>query len=588
MTRSDDQLDVLLGKLTDGDLSDAELSELDTLLRADPAARQQYISWMALHARLRVKHATPAEIPATPTSDEESEVSPAQTSPRRKSLLQWASRHPKGPAIAIAATVLIAALVVLGLLPVSKWIAGGKGDEGRQREAPAPSEFVAILNGSQDDVWADGTRPSLGDPRLKVGRRLVLRSGLIELKYYSGARVVIEGPAEFIVGGRQEAGGGSQSGERKAESGNEIARSSTPRSSLLNPNSSLANSGYLKLGKLVARVEGEEAQGFTIETPTARVEDLGTEFGVEVDRQGAAEFVVLSGKVDVVLEKGDGSEHRLRLAKDQGAFVGATNRAILRHDQVDPKFIAEMRSKLKAIDVASAAVAPMRVSSTRELAFRNDVSAQDLLHGLTAATTGWNLSSGASPARLNDGVYGTSYDDVGDPAVATIAWTTAGATATYDLGLGTHGAGWNITAIQTIAAWNSAAFGNQAYTVHVKLKGAAEFTKIAEVDYQPLKEVGATKVRLANEGGVLASGVELIRFTADHVNNVAHRGAFTFREIDVFGVETTPSATAGERTDGEGAIDVIENEDTSPKESAEDAPAENRSNLRMSKSEMKE
>ncbi len=117
-----------------------------------------------------------------------------------------------------------------------------------------------------------------------------------------------------------------------------------------------------------------------------------------------------------------------------------------------------------------------------------------------------------------------------------------GATATYNLGLGANNLGYDLTSIQTIAAWLSAGFGNQAYTVEVKLVGAASYTNLATVDYQPLgSAVGATKVTLTDTTGVLETNVEFIRSTATNVNGGANAGAFVFRQIDVFGTSSTTS-----------------------------------------------
>ena len=90
---------------------------------------------------------------------------------------------------------------------------------------------------------------------------MLLASGLIEIKYNTGARVVVEGPAEFTILGKKN--------------------------------------GYLKFGKLVARVEGRKAKGFAIDTPVGRVEDLGTEFGVEVKQDGATRVHTFEGLVVV-------------------------------------------------------------------------------------------------------------------------------------------------------------------------------------------------------------------------------------------------------------------------------------------------
>ena len=177
-------------------------------------------------------------------------------------------------------------------------------------------------------------------------------------------------------------------------------------------------------------------------------------------------------------------------------------------------------------------------AGTTQLAYSGDVSASDLLTGLTATTTGWNFTSGATPANLNDGSGGTSFDVVGGAAIATIVWTTVGATAEYNLGPGANGLGFDITSIQSIADWNGVGFGNQGYTVEVKPVGGSYMT-VATIDYQPLGGAGSTKVTVTEDTtGVVASGIEFIKFTANSVNGGANSGAFTAREIDVFGSDT--------------------------------------------------
>ncbi|MCX6872286.1 MAG: Ig-like domain-containing protein, partial [Verrucomicrobia bacterium] len=182
-----------------------------------------------------------------------------------------------------------------------------------------------------------------------------------------------------------------------------------------------------------------------------------------------------------------------------------------------------------------------RVFSTTELAYAGDVSNSDLLNGLTAtATTGtWLPNGGASLAQLNDGIHGRTHADAGSVEGANGA---VGAAAEYHLGLGANSLGYDLTSIQSIAAWGGAGRGNQAYTVEVKLIGATDYTPLATVDYEPLglglTDQGATKVTLTDNGGILASGVEYIRFTVNMVNGGAYDGNFIMREIDVFGGPT--------------------------------------------------
>ena len=176
------------------------------------------------------------------------------------------------------------------------------------------------------------------------------------------------------------------------------------------------------------------------------------------------------------------------------------------------------------------------LSSPTQAAYVSDVKVDDLLSPLTGVDSGtaWNSSSSA----LNDDARGA---DTG----TTYAWAAPTSAITYDLGLGTNGEGWDITEIQTIAAWNSAGFWMQGYTVAVQLKDAASFTTLATVDFQP-SGVLATKVNMTNSGGALASGVEFIRFTHNDVAGSVG-GGVTYREFDVLGTSTAvpePTTTA--------------------------------------------
>jgi hypothetical protein len=89
---------------------------------------------------------------------------------------------------------------------------------------------------------------------------LNLHEGLVEIRFDSGAGVILEGPATFDV--------------------------ATPAR------------GFLHSGGLTANVPGQ-ATGFTIETPGAMVVDRGTEFGVRVEASGQSEVHVFAGTVEV-------------------------------------------------------------------------------------------------------------------------------------------------------------------------------------------------------------------------------------------------------------------------------------------------
>lgn len=226
--------------------------------------------------------------------------------------------------------------------------------------------------------------------------------------------------------------------------------------------------------------------------------------------------------------------------------IALSQRGLVHGSGKNHRIVAAIAMMVVTVTSVPAAVVQTTSSSATELVYSADASSADLLHGLTATTTGWNLSNHADPQEIHDGVHGNTEND---PPTDTAqgGWTTVGATAEYHLGLGAGGNGWDITRIQSIAAWIGAGFGNQAWTVEVKRKGAGRYTTLATVDYQPhgVKDPGATKVVLTDDDtGVLASGVEYVKFTANPVSGDTYSGAFVWRELDVMGVETGGSSSS--------------------------------------------
>jgi hypothetical protein len=162
-----------------------------------------------------------------------------------------------------------------------------------QLPPPPKVEYVGRITGMVDCILGEGSGVRSQGPesdthhssfiihqsRVALGDTFAIRSGLLEITYNSGAKVILQGPVTY-----------------KVES---------------------SASGYLSVGKLTARVEkgsGVRGQGsdasihhssiinhhlFAVRTPTATVTDLGTEFGVEVDKQGRTVSHVFRGLVRV-------------------------------------------------------------------------------------------------------------------------------------------------------------------------------------------------------------------------------------------------------------------------------------------------
>jgi hypothetical protein len=120
--------------------------------------------------------------------------------------------------------------------------------------------------------------PELGQT-LRVGQSLGLASGVAEIEFDIGAKVILQSPASL---------------------------------ELLSP-----KSARLIIGKATVEIKSERARGFKIVTPETIFVDQGTEFGVEVAPGGSSKVHVFKGEVDV--DHGGPNPWTQRLLEDAGA-----------------------------------------------------------------------------------------------------------------------------------------------------------------------------------------------------------------------------------------------------------------------------
>src|SRR5262249_43977123 len=147
---------------------------------------------------------------------------------------------------------------------------------GRFGQALGSEPAIAWLVNAQNCQWSE--KAPAGD--MRVGTELKLERGLAEIRFQCGARVVLEGPASLEL----------LSGE----------------------------SARLRQGKLTARAP-ETAAGFAILFPQGKVTDLGTEFGMSVAEDGAANVYVFEGKVEA--KPAEGARSAISLSQKQSAQI---------------------------------------------------------------------------------------------------------------------------------------------------------------------------------------------------------------------------------------------------------------------------
>jgi hypothetical protein len=139
-------------------------------------------------------------------------------------------------------------------------------------QPPAQPSPVARLASVIDCVWSsETTSPKVGDD-LMAGRKLLLKTGLAEVVFRSGAHAIVEGPAVFEV--------------------------------------CSGTAGRLTRGKCTVTVEDPLARGFEIRTQGMTYTDLGTEFGTLVTPNGEQEMHVFRGRVQAEqsTQQGPGSK----------------------------------------------------------------------------------------------------------------------------------------------------------------------------------------------------------------------------------------------------------------------------------------
>lgn len=347
----------------------------------------------------------------------------------------------------------------------------------------SPDTSFELTHAAQEDGVTEGQS-------MQVGSRLKLSRGTVELDFDSGVRAILRAPAEML----------------------------------------LVREDLMELSHGTVWVEvPSDAVGFQVQTPDFLLTDLGTEFGIVSEPNFNDEVHVFSGKVEVSHSSGSGEKTTIKAGQARYAdALGRWKEITLRSNHFLEQLPDEASESSLKLDVAF---------SHEQFAYSGGVSDSDLLHGIVPSTRGWNMSNQASPLELNDGIHGLGFEAAPGDLVQG-AWTTVGATAEYQLGLSPMGHGWDITTIQSIASWDSAGFGNQSWTVEVKPVGG-EYRVLKIVNYHPLvltdhKGAGATRIVMTDSSGVLAKGIEAIRFIAGHVAGSVSN-AFVWREIDVFG-----------------------------------------------------
>jgi hypothetical protein len=278
----------LLSAWCDGSLVDNELERLEELLSTDREFRSFYIDYMDQHAvlaadALLLRDPLQTDWRPEPIGGREDSAGGAVDAARR-----WRPGLTFGtPRSWRRWSVAVAALLLVGL-GVRFWPASrpevGVVDgppAGGASSRLAPMEGFAVVIQLDRAEWepGDGRRPTEGE--LLSAGRLVLRSGRITLALLSGVMLTVEGPADFDL--------------------------------------LTIDRVHCRRGRLRTHVP-DGAEGFVVSTPRAAVVDLGTEFALNVARDGKAHVMVFQGKAEAAVFNAAGSPVRSQPIETHHAF----------------------------------------------------------------------------------------------------------------------------------------------------------------------------------------------------------------------------------------------------------------------------
>ncbi len=377
----------------DDELSDGDAVALEAWLRADPANIETFVQASLLHRRLRDVLRVEAGVEGSASGVRVSGVAnpkPVFSLPHSVLRTPYSSlsslfslNTPLGNvafSYTMSAVLVGIGLYIFSLMSASSppnTIVNNNSAVPRNHAAPnlpAPEpKIVSVgrITGMTDCTWKN-TDFAPAHNHVALGAKYMLASGLMEITYHTGAKVILQGPCTYV-----------------AES---------------------AAGGYLSLGKLTARVEKKRGRGgegekgrpadlaalspslplshsptlFSVRTPTAVVTDLGTEFGVEVNGKGVTRSHVFRGKVELVALDALGEKQGRTLvlnANESGCVEksnGTTNQAAIMHagDVAANEFIRYMPASPEGRKLSSLAYADLVLSLKPAVYYRMERSKQ--------------------------------------------------------------------------------------------------------------------------------------------------------------------------------------------------------------------
>jgi hypothetical protein len=284
--------------------------------------------------------------------------------------------------VAIGSPWAVVSLVVLGFSSYFGFLMLNVWAGRLPRAASATSVAVAAADGDTHVRWSKKSARLDKQGQVPQSKALEIDSGFLRLVLSRGATLLIEGPAQWSIDGD--------------------------------------NRATLRSGKLVAHVPSQ-AVGFELQTPQARVIDLGTDFGVSVDAAGNTETHVFRGTIEVeparsAKVRSSATVSRQRLTAGQVARVSAkapTEVQVIDSSATD--FVRQLPAIRKPTLDTKSSYTSFVLGETKPALYWNFDSigarnAKDLVHSFSLSSFVPERSDAQGP-RASDGFGGMKPDN---------------------------------------------------------------------------------------------------------------------------------------------------------------------------------
>jgi hypothetical protein len=277
-----DELRALADIACDGALTKSDAARLERLLSGNASAQQYYLAHVCLARRLRWEFAHRVQ--------ESTPLCPPPPAPTALSITFPGTTGYLSSGWPVAYLITTVVFGIGALIGAFTYVSQPGHVALRSATPPAPAippaaNSVGRVTGMVDCRWTDPDAAAIQHANVPLGRRFSLSSGLMEITYNTGAKVLLQGPVTYAVESR--------------------------------------NGGFMSVGKLTGKIGAREARGFVVRTPTATITDLGTEFGVETDGQRTWSCV-FQGQVEVAgIVTGGRRPSSFRLKENESTMVDA-------------------------------------------------------------------------------------------------------------------------------------------------------------------------------------------------------------------------------------------------------------------------